>query len=123
MVLGQPSKQCSGHDSAFFILKYLTVGRYLKKICLQQAKDKLQPLDIKVEAQNRDWMVKKGMGAFLTVANGSCTEPVFLECVYNGAETGKAPVLLSASGITFERCWEVFTFLCKYFEWFRADLE
>lgn len=64
----------------------------------------MQPVGIQVQAYNRDWIVKTGMEGFLTVADGSCGEPLLLECTYDGTGDDKTPpVLLTAAGVTFDR--------------------
>ncbi|XP_053604779.1 cytosol aminopeptidase-like [Plodia interpunctella] len=68
----------------------------------QAALDVLCPLGVVVEARDREWIETQDMRAFLTVAQGSCEEPAFLECRYTGAKEGAPPVLLVAKGVTFD---------------------
>lgn len=68
----------------------------------QAALDVLCPLGVRVEARDREWIEAQHMQALLAVARGSCEEPMFLECAYDG-KAGGPPVLLAAKGITFDR--------------------
>ena len=47
-------------------------------------------------------VAKLGMGAFLAVAQGAAEPLRLIELRYNGAEKGKAPVVLVGKGITFD---------------------
>ncbi|XP_049872921.1 cytosol aminopeptidase-like [Pectinophora gossypiella] len=69
----------------------------------QAALDALCPLGVRADAHDRAWMQTQNMQAILTVARGSCEEPVFLEATYDGPGAGNTPpVLLVAKGVTFD---------------------
>lgn len=63
----------------------------------------LNDTKIIVEAHDRKWAEKKGMGSFLSVSNGSREPPVFLEITYNGSgKSNSKPICLVGKGITFD---------------------
>ncbi|XP_028040381.1 cytosol aminopeptidase-like [Bombyx mandarina] len=68
----------------------------------QAALDTLCPLGVTVEAREREWIEAQNMQAFLTVARGSCEEPIFLECNYRGDKESRPPVVIAAKGVTFD---------------------
>src|SRR4029079_18899948 len=45
---------------------------------------------------------RRGVGAFLAVAQGSAEPPRFIVARYQGAAKGEAPVVLVGKGITFD---------------------
>lgn len=71
-------------------------------IFAQNVKDKLTPLNVNVEAHNREWAEQQGMGSYLSVARGSAEPPIFLEITYNGGSGDQKPVCLVGKGITFD---------------------
>ncbi|XP_075975184.1 cytosol aminopeptidase-like [Anticarsia gemmatalis] len=68
----------------------------------QAAIDRLCCLGIMIDAHDREWIEAQRMKAFLAVARGSCTEPMFLECSYKGGNDSSPPVLVVAKGVTFD---------------------
>lgn len=62
----------------------------------------LTPLGVEVEIHDREWAEKKGMGSFLSVANGSNEPPKFLEICYKGADSSEAPIVFVGKGVTFD---------------------
>ncbi|XP_063891624.1 cytosol aminopeptidase [Helicoverpa armigera] len=68
----------------------------------QAALDMLCPLGVRVEAHDLEWIRAQRMRAFLAVARGSCTPPLFLDCTYRGAGATTPPVLIAAKGVTFD---------------------
>ena len=57
---------------------------------------------INVEVKVRAWAETQKMGAFLSVAKGSCEPPIFLELSYYGASYDERPVVLIGKGVTFD---------------------
>ena len=63
----------------------------------------LEPIGVKCETFNKDWIKREKMGAFLSVARGSDEEPKFLQLEYNGPTAGnKKTVCLVGKGVTFD---------------------
>lgn len=56
-----------------------------------------------VIAHNKEWAQKKGMGSFLSVAQGSLQPPVFLEITYNGKGDKSQPICLVGKGMPVNR--------------------
>lgn len=72
-------------------------------IFARQAVDLLTALsNVTVEAHDRVWAQKQGMGSFLSVAQGSAEPPVFLEITYNNLPSKEKPIVLIGKGITFD---------------------
>lgn len=54
-------------------------------------------------AHDKAWAEKKGMGSYLSVAQGSAQPPVFIEVTYNGSSNeDDQPICLVGKGITFD---------------------
>ncbi|KAJ9585780.1 hypothetical protein L9F63_002417 [Diploptera punctata] len=68
----------------------------------QNAVEVLCKSGINVEVKVRGWAETQKMGAFLSVAKGSCEPPIFLEISYYGAAYDERPVVLIGKGITFD---------------------
>jgi len=68
----------------------------------QETVNELCPCGIKVQVHDKDWIEQKKMGAFLTVARGSCEPPVCLEISYCGGPSDQKPILFCGKGITFD---------------------
>ncbi len=58
--------------------------------------------EVSVSVYGREEMREMGMGAFLSVAQGSYDPPRFIVLEYHGAPTGEAPVVVVGKGITFD---------------------
>ncbi|PSN37372.1 Cytosol aminopeptidase [Blattella germanica] len=57
---------------------------------------------VNVEVKVQGWAQTQKMGGFLSVAKGSCEQPIFLEISYYGASYDERPVVLIGSGMTFD---------------------
>ncbi|EKD33475.1 MAG: hypothetical protein ACD_76C00021G0004 [uncultured bacterium] len=57
---------------------------------------------VKVTVLNRDEIKKKGMRAFLAIAQGSHAEPKFLHLVYKPAKSSGKKIVLVGKGLTFD---------------------
>lgn len=56
--------------------------------------DAVCPCGVQVEVRDRDWLETKRMNAFLTMAKGSCEEPLLLDIGYCGAPPTDKPIVL-----------------------------
>ncbi|PSN46244.1 Cytosol aminopeptidase [Blattella germanica] len=68
----------------------------------QNSVDVLCKSGINVEVKVQAWAETQRMGAFLSVAKGSCEPPIFLEISYYGTSYDERPIVLVGSGITFD---------------------
>ncbi|XP_014240992.1 cytosol aminopeptidase-like [Cimex lectularius] len=68
----------------------------------QHALDLLCACGIQVEVRDRDWLEQKKFNAFLTLAKGSCEEPLLLEIGYCGGQPDDKPIVFIGKGITFD---------------------
>lgn len=68
----------------------------------QAAIDNLCPCGIQIEARDKDWIENKKMGAFLSITQGSCESPMFLEVSYCGSPNDDKPYILAGMGVTFD---------------------
>ncbi|KAK7790295.1 hypothetical protein R5R35_003874 [Gryllus longicercus] len=68
----------------------------------QRAVDILCNSGINVEIKVQGWAETQKMGAFLSVAKGSCEPPIFLELSYYGASYDERPIVLVGSGVTYD---------------------
>ncbi|KAJ9585790.1 hypothetical protein L9F63_002427 [Diploptera punctata] len=57
---------------------------------------------INVEVKVQGWAETQKMGAFLSVAKGSCESAIFLEISYYGTNFDERPIVLVGSGVTFD---------------------
>lgn len=57
---------------------------------------------LRVKIGDRDWAREEGLGAFLAVAQGSRTEPAFIELEHNSHLTDEPPLVLVGKGVTFD---------------------
>ncbi|XP_014278404.1 cytosol aminopeptidase [Halyomorpha halys] len=64
--------------------------------------DALCPCGIQVEVRDRDWLEAKKMSALLTMARGSCEEPLMLEMGYCGGKPEDKPIVFVGKGVTFD---------------------
>ncbi|KAJ4427671.1 hypothetical protein ANN_25320 [Periplaneta americana] len=71
-------------------------------IFAQNAVEVLCKSGINVEVKVQGWAETQKMGAFLSVAKGSCEPPIFLEISYYGAAYDERPVVLVGKGVTFD---------------------
>uniref|UniRef100_A0A224XM73 Cytosol aminopeptidase n=1 Tax=Panstrongylus lignarius TaxID=156445 RepID=A0A224XM73_9HEMI len=71
-------------------------------IFAQMAIDSACPCGVQVDVRDRDWLETKRMNAFLTMAKGSCEEPLLLDIGYCGAPVTDKPVILIGKAITFD---------------------
>ncbi|KAF6199658.1 hypothetical protein GE061_005956 [Apolygus lucorum] len=80
-----------------------TPGNLMTPVTVAQiAIDVLCPCGIQVEVRDKDWLETKKFSALLTVAKGSCEDPVLLELAYCGGEQEEKPVVFVGKGITFD---------------------
>ena len=56
---------------------------------------------VNTEVKVQRWVEFHNMGAFLSVAKGSCKPPIFLEMSYYGSKFDERPVVLIGSGVTY----------------------
>lgn len=68
----------------------------------EEARQALAGLPVQVEVRDRSWAEEKGMGSFLSVAQGSAQPPKFLELHYKGGEEGASPAVFVGKGVTFD---------------------
>jgi len=68
----------------------------------EQAKKLGKEWKLDVEVFDRKGIEKLGMGAFLSVTNGSAQPPRLIVMKYRGAPKGQAPIVLVGKGITFD---------------------
>ena len=68
----------------------------------EEARQALAGLPVHVEVRDRSWAEEKGMGSFLSVAQGSAQPPKFLELHYKGGEEGASPAVFVGKGVTFD---------------------
>ncbi|XP_014257114.1 cytosol aminopeptidase-like [Cimex lectularius] len=68
----------------------------------QSAIEILCPCGVQVDIRDRDWIMEKGMTAFLAMARSSCDPPLFLEISYCGGSEEDKPVVLVGKGVTFD---------------------
>ena len=68
----------------------------------EQARKLGKDHDLKVEVLDRKDCEKRGMGSFLSVAQGSDEPPRFIVARWQGAGKSDAPVVLVGKGITFD---------------------
>ncbi|KAJ9585779.1 hypothetical protein L9F63_002416 [Diploptera punctata] len=68
----------------------------------QNAVEILCKSGINVEVKVQGWAETQHMGAFLSVARGSCEPPIFLEISYYGTNYDERPVVLIGSGVTYD---------------------
>lgn len=68
----------------------------------QNAVDVLCNSGVNVEVKVKGWAETQKMGAFLSVAKGSCEPPIFLELSYYGTHYSERPIVLIGSGVTFD---------------------
>ncbi|XP_014250301.1 cytosol aminopeptidase-like [Cimex lectularius] len=71
-------------------------------IFAQATLDALCACGVEVELRERDWIETKKMQAFLTMARGSCEEPILLELSYCGSTSDDKPIIFIGKGITFD---------------------
>ncbi|XP_073975377.1 cytosol aminopeptidase-like [Rhodnius prolixus] len=64
--------------------------------------DYLCPCGITVVIRDRYWIEKQRMYAFLTMAQGSCEPPYFVEMAYCGGSPDDKPIVLAGMGLTFD---------------------
>lgn len=57
---------------------------------------------INLEMKIKHWLKMVGMDAFLTLARGSCEEPILLEATYYGCDPNICPIVLIGKGVTFD---------------------
>lgn len=55
-----------------------------------------------VQVLEREQMIKMGMGAFMSVAQGSDTPPKMISIQYQGGPADQAPIALVGKGVTFD---------------------
>ena len=53
-------------------------------IFAEKAKEELEPLGVKVNIYDSDWIKNQKMNAFWSVAKGSTEEPKMVEMIYEG---------------------------------------
>ena len=68
----------------------------------EEAKQALEGLPVQVEVRDKSWAEEKGMGSFLSVAQGSAQPPKFLELHYKGGDEGAPPAVFVGKGVTFD---------------------
>ncbi|XP_043247808.1 cytosol aminopeptidase-like isoform X2 [Colletes gigas] len=68
----------------------------------QQVSSVLTKLGISVQVHDKEWAEKKKMGSFLSVSNGSCEPPKFVEIQYKGANDDSQPIVFVGKGVTFD---------------------
>ena len=71
---------------------------------VDEAKKILDGLPVKVIVQDKEWALKKGMGNFLSVAQGSDYPCAFLELHYQGANmpAGSKPIVYIGKRVTIK---------------------
>lgn len=69
---------------------------------VEEAKNLLECVNVKVTAHDQAWAEKEKMGAFLAVSKGSAEPPKFLELSYSCGKQGDAPFVLVGKGVTFD---------------------
>ena len=71
---------------------------------VDEAKKILDGLPVKVIVHDKEWALKKGMGSFLSVAQGSDYPCAFLELHYQGANmpAGSKLIVYVGKGVTFD---------------------
>ena len=57
---------------------------------------------VNTEVKVQNWAETYNMGAFLSVARGSCQPPIFLEMSYYGTKYDERPIVLVGSGVTYD---------------------
>ncbi len=57
---------------------------------------------LRVKIGDRAWAQQEGLGAFLAVAQGSRTEPAFIELEHNSHLVDEPPLVLVGKGVTFD---------------------
>lgn len=57
---------------------------------------------INLEMKIKHWLKMVGMDAFLSIARGSCEEPILLEATYYGCDPSICPIVLIGKGVTFD---------------------
>ena len=68
----------------------------------EEAKQALAGLPVELHVRDKSWAEERGMGSFLSVAQGSAQPPKFLEMHYKGGEEGAAPAVFVGKGVTFD---------------------
>ena len=68
----------------------------------EEAKHSLAGLPVELYVRDKIWAEERGMGSFLSVAQGSAQPPKFLEMHYRGGEEGAAPAVFVGKGVTFD---------------------
>ena len=68
----------------------------------QNAVEVLSNAGVNTEVKVQGWAEIQNMGAFLSVAKGSCESPIFLELSYYGTNYDERPVVLIGSGVTYD---------------------
>lgn len=68
----------------------------------ETARSLAKSYEFKLDVLDRTDVAKLGMGAFLSVTNGSAQEPKFIVMQYKGGKSKSAPVVLVGKGITFD---------------------
>jgi cytosol aminopeptidase len=58
--------------------------------------------NMRVAVRDRSWMEKQQMGALLSVAQGSASDPFLAELHYDGGNNEEPPLILVGKGITFD---------------------
>ncbi|KAK9508371.1 hypothetical protein O3M35_005951 [Rhynocoris fuscipes] len=71
-------------------------------IFAQTAIDCICPCGAQVEVRDRDWLETKKMNSLLTIAKGSCEEPLLLEVGYCGGQPSDKPFIIIGNGTTFD---------------------
>ena len=71
-------------------------------IFAQEAQNLTQNTDVKLIIRDKAWAQSKGMGSFLSVAQGSDQAPIFLELHYNNLPKSNKPIVYVGKGITFD---------------------
>ncbi|BET01937.1 manganese ion Hypothetical protein [Nesidiocoris tenuis] len=71
-------------------------------ILSQVALDTLCPCGVSVEVREKDWLESKKFNAFLSMAKGSCEEPLMLELGYCGSTPDDKPIVFVGKGVTFD---------------------
>ncbi len=68
----------------------------------EKAQELAARYDISCHVWQRDELERRGMGALLAVSRGSRQQPHFISLEYQGAGSGKKPLVLVGKGITFD---------------------
>uniref|UniRef100_A0A0A9VNX2 Cytosol aminopeptidase n=1 Tax=Lygus hesperus TaxID=30085 RepID=A0A0A9VNX2_LYGHE len=71
-------------------------------ILAQAAMDTLCPCGVTVEVREKDWLESKKFNAFLSMAKGSCEEPLMVELSYCGSTPDDKPITFVGKGVTFD---------------------